>query len=196
MQTIDHKPAKEPRIGKKIRQAIDLMLSGECRTQKAVCERLGLSESYLSRSLKKDNVGVFITRATAKTIATGKLAASSTVLRLVQSARSEHVQLQASEFILGLNGYHANPTSPGVNINIGGGPGPGYIIMLANKDAEVFEGEISDVGGVMTGRKMTDEERRTGVLKPSARAAMIDVTPGAAEHPSVEQARDAAEIKR
>jgi hypothetical protein len=73
MKAIEQKPAKQPRIGRKIRQAVELMLGGSCANQKAVCERLGLSESYLSRSLKKDNVQAFITRATAKTISTGKL---------------------------------------------------------------------------------------------------------------------------
>jgi hypothetical protein len=175
MQQTEHKPAKEPRIGRKIRQAVELMLQGSCDSQKAVCERLGLSESYLSRSLKKDNVQAFITRATAKTISAGKLAATATAIRLVTNARSEHVQMQASEFILGLNGYRANPTAPGLTINTGGG-GVGYIICLADKDAEVYESEIGDAGGVRYGRKMTDEERRTGVLERSHPGPMIDVT--------------------
>jgi hypothetical protein len=151
------------------------MLNGSCKNQKAVCERLGISESYLSRSLKKDNVQAFMSRATAKAISTGKLAATATSLRLVENAKSEHVQLQASEFILGLNGLHANPSAPGVNINIGDTPS-GYIIRLGNADAEVYEGQISSVGGVEYGRPMTDTERRTGVLERS-RPGIIDVTP-------------------
>ena len=196
MTAIEHKPAKPPRIGKKIKQAVELMLSGQCASQKAVCERLGISESYLSRSLKKDNVGAFITRATAKTIATGKLAATSTALRLVQGAKSEHVQLQASEFILGLNGMHANPSAaPAININTGGG-NVGYVICLARPDDQVLEGAISDAGGVQLGRMLTPEERRTGVLNRSPAPAMIDVTPAAADHPSVQPKRIRGEFDR
>jgi hypothetical protein len=194
MTATEPKPAKPPRIGKKIRQAIGLMLSGECATQKAVCDRLGISESYLSRSLKQDKIQAFITRATAKTIATGKLAATSTALRLVQGAKSEHVQLQASEFILGLNGMHANPTAtPAININTGSG-GVGYILCFASKHDEVLEGHISDVGGVQYGRPMTDEERRTGILTPSQPGAMIDVTPSRAEMPSARQRANAGDF--
>jgi hypothetical protein len=193
MHTIDHKPAKPPRIGKKIRQAIDLLLDGTCKNQTAVCERLKLSPSYLSRSLKSDKIQAFIARRTNETISAGKLAATATTIRLIQGAKSEHVQLQASEFIMGLNGYHANPSAPGITINAGGGA-VGYVIKLRNRGAEVFEGNISEVGGVLVGRPMTDQERSTGVLQPQPR--MIDVTPGEAEHPSAEHTRKAGEIER
>ena len=184
MTAIAQKTGKPPRIGRKIKQAVDLILSGECASQKAVCERVGISESYLSRSLKKDNIQAFITRATAKSIATGKLAATATVLRLLQGGRSEHVQLQASELILGLNGMHASPSAPSVTVSLGGGGGVGYIVCLANKDAEVYEGNISEVGGVQYGRRMTDEERRTGILQRSQPGPMIDVTPTRTAEPA------------
>jgi hypothetical protein len=165
MKAIEHKPTKPPRIGRKIRQAVELMLEGKCDSQKAVCERLGLSESYLSRSLKKDNVQVFIASATAKTISAGRLAATSTSIRLLTNAKSEHVQLQASEFILGLNGYHANPTAPGVHINIGA-DAPGYVVRLRH----IEDPDLADPVG--------------------SRPAMIDVTPTRqAEQSSAEPAR-------
>jgi hypothetical protein len=103
----------------------------------------------------------------------------------MENGKSEHVQFDAAKHMLGLNGYHANPSAPGVTINnnIGGGLG-GYILQYAAPGDEVLEGEVSDVGGVLYGRKMTDEERRTGQLIPSRPGAMIDVSPGADDRPS------------
>jgi hypothetical protein len=62
-------------------------------------------------------VGAFITRRTRQTIAAGQLPATATVLRLMENAKSEHVQLDAAQHTMGLNGYHANPSAPGVQIN-------------------------------------------------------------------------------
>ena len=176
MQAPEQKPRKERPIGRKLKQAIDLLLDGTCKNQKAACDRLKLSPSYLSRSLKSERIRVYVARRTRETIAASQLPATATVLRLLESARSEHVQFDAAKHMMALNGYHASPQAPGVSINIGSAPA-GYIIKLASKDAEVFEGEISEVGGVQYGRMLTPEERRTGQLIPQHSGPMIDVTP-------------------
>jgi hypothetical protein len=67
-----------------------------------------------------------------------------------------------------------------VNININGEK-PGFIIQLAKPTDEVLEGEIGDAGGVLIGRRMTDEERRNGVQTTPRHPTMIDVTPNAAD---------------
>jgi hypothetical protein len=177
MQAPEQKPRKERPIGRKIKQAIDLLLDGSCATQKAVCDRLKLSPSYLSRSLKSERIRAYVARRTRETIAAAQLPATATVLRLLESAKSEHVQLQASEFMLRLNGLHANPSAPGVSVNIGGGAPIGYIITLGRKDAEVFEGEISEVGGMLVGRRMTDDERRNGMQTTPGYGHLLDVSP-------------------
>jgi AraC-like DNA-binding protein len=176
MKSIEHKSSKELRIGRKIKQAIDLLLDGSCATQKAVCERLGMSETYLSRAMKKDKIRAYKSRAADKAMADGKLAATVTAIRLVTSAKSEHVQLQASEFILALNGRHANPSAPGITINSNNG-GAGYIVILASNGAEVIEGSVGDCGGVLTGRRMTDEERIHGVATTPGYGHLLDVMP-------------------
>jgi hypothetical protein len=173
---IKPKPRKERPIPRRLVQVIDALLDGTCKSQRAACERFNLSESYVSRSLKKDKIRAFVTRRTRETIAASQLPATATVLRLLENARSEHVQFDAAKHMMALNGYHANPSAPGVNINIGGDR-PGYIIQLGNRDAEVFEGEMSDVGGVLLGRRLTDEERRNGVQTAPRHPAMIGVTP-------------------
>jgi hypothetical protein len=155
---------------------IDALLDGTCKSQRAACERFNLSESYVSRSLKREKIRVYLTRRTSEAIAASQLPATSTVLRLMEMAKSEHVQIEAAKHMLALNGYHANPTAPGVTINTGVG-GIGYVICLANRDAEVYEGEVSDVGGVQYGRTMTDDERRTGILTRTQPGPMLDVAP-------------------
>jgi hypothetical protein len=170
------KPRRERPITKKLVQVIDALLDGSCKSQKIACERFKLSPSYLSRSLKKDKIRVYLARRTSETIAASQLPATATVLRLLENAKSEHVMFDAAKHMMALNGYHANPTAPGVNINIGG-TSTGYIIQLAGPDTEVFEGEVSDVGGVQYGRPMTDTERRTGVLERTRPGPLIDVTP-------------------
>jgi hypothetical protein len=177
MKTIEHNPPKEPRIGRKIKQAVSLLLDGSCSSQRAVCERLGMSETYLSRAMKQDKIQVFMSRAADKAMANGKLAATATAIRLVTSAKSEHVQLQASEFILALNGRHASPTAPGVNIHVGDGAKTGFIIQLASPGDEVLEGTLGDVGGVLIGRRMTPEERLNGVQTTPGYGPLLDIPP-------------------
>ncbi|MGY4409123.1 hypothetical protein ACVWW4_000859 [Bradyrhizobium sp. LB7.1] len=169
------KPPRERPIGRKLQQAIDLLLDGTCKSQKAVCERLKLSPSYLSRSLKSERIRAFVTRRSSETIAAGQLAATATVLRLVENARSEHVMLDAAKHVLGLNGHRVTDGNT-VNVTLGEGA-RGYIVMLGNRDAEVYEGEVTQgVGGVLLGRPKTAQERRDGVEERSL-PDMIDVTP-------------------
>ncbi|MGM4885327.1 hypothetical protein AB8A20_08115 [Tardiphaga sp. 604_B6_N1_1] len=173
MQNVEQKPRKERPIGKRLKQAVDLLLDGSCKSQRAVCERLNLSPSYLSRSLKSDRIRAFLARRTAETIAAGVLPATATVLRLVESAKSEHVQLDAAKHLMALSGY--SPARDGASVTINAGGSVGYVIMLAGNDAEVLEGNIGQAGGVLLGRKMTPHERSNGITETSRE--MIDVTP-------------------
>src|SRR5262245_27338574 len=92
-------PAKRLRIPKRIRQAVDLIASGECTTQKAAAKRVGISPEHLSRMLARDHVQVFLTRASVRNIGTAKLRASRRFVDLID-ARSEHVAAKVSERIL------------------------------------------------------------------------------------------------
>ena len=53
---------------------------------------------------------------------------------------------------------------------------PGYVICLARDDAEVLEGNLSEAGGILVGRRMTEEERRNG-LQTAGPGPLIDITP-------------------
>jgi hypothetical protein len=122
------KPARERRVSKRIAEVVRLLLTGECRTQKAAAERVGMNETYLSEALRKPHVRVFIERRTRETIANGTLRASARLVELVD-ADSEHVSADVSKHMLAIAGIKptAEPTSL-VNINIRAG----YVIDLSD----------------------------------------------------------------
>jgi hypothetical protein len=117
-QTIpsDDKPAKTPRISNRIRQAIDLLVSGECKTQKAAAERVGIHRDYLCRELKKDHIRVFVDRRVRETIANGTMRASARLLELID-AGSEHVSLDAVKHLLAIEGVKP-AIAPTTQVNI------------------------------------------------------------------------------
>jgi hypothetical protein len=115
------KPARERRVSKRIAEAVRLILTGECKTQKAAAERVGMNETYLSEALRKPHVRVFIERRTRETIANGTLRASARLVELID-AGSEHVSADVSKHMLAIAGIKptAGPTAL-VNISIQAG---------------------------------------------------------------------------
>jgi hypothetical protein len=79
------KPVKERRVSKRIAEAVRLLLTGECKTQKAAAERVGMNETYLSEALRKPHVQVFIERRTRETIANGTMRASARLVELIDA---------------------------------------------------------------------------------------------------------------
>jgi hypothetical protein len=128
LTTTDPKPVRERRIPKRIAEAVRLLLTGECKTQKAAAERVGMNETYLSEALRKPHVQVFIERRTRETIANGTLRASARLVELIDSA-SEHVSADVSKHMLAIAGIKptAEPAAL-VNINIRAG----YVIDLSD----------------------------------------------------------------
>ena len=98
---IDAKPVRERRVPKRIAEAVRLLLTGECRTQKAAAERVGMNETYLSEALRKPHIRMFIERRTRETIANGTLRASARLVELLD-ASSEHVSLDATKHLLAI----------------------------------------------------------------------------------------------
>jgi hypothetical protein len=116
------KPAKTPRIPVKIVQLIDLLTSGKCRSQKAAADQLKLDPSYVSRQLKKVHVATYLQQQTHAAIARSQAPAAGAMLRLLEGAKSEHVQKDVAIHLLGINGHRptADPSTQ-VNINIRAG---------------------------------------------------------------------------
>jgi hypothetical protein len=134
---------QKPRISKRLRQAIELLASGECRTQKAAAERAGISQEHLSKMLQRPSIrGVLIERA-AKSIDAATPRAAARLVELLD-ASSEHVSLDASARLLGMQGFRTaeTPRSP-LNINIG--VMPGYVVLGPGHDRNqgpVVEAEV------------------------------------------------------
>lgn len=122
-------PVKEPRISKRMRQAINL-LTTKGITQRDAAQKVGLSETHLSRHLKKPQIQVFIARKMRENIAVAGLRASARYVELID-ASSEHVSAQVSERILTSEGTlrSGNAAQVSVNIDIKAG----YVIDLTDK---------------------------------------------------------------
>jgi hypothetical protein len=137
----DAKPVRERRVSKRLAEAVRLLLTGECKTQKAAALRVDMSETYLSEALRKPHVRVFIERRTRETIANGTLRASARLVELLD-ASSEHVSLDASKHMLALNG-HQPPSGPAANVNIN--VACGYVIDLREPDEVAAQARAVDV---------------------------------------------------
>jgi hypothetical protein len=136
----DAKPVKERRVSKRIAEAVRLLLTGECKTQKAAAERVSMNYTHLCEQLKMPHVRVFIERRTRESIANGSLRASARLAELLD-ASSEHVSLDASKHMLALNGYKPTAESAAqLNLSVT----CGYVIDLRS-DEEVAAAKAVDV---------------------------------------------------
>ena len=136
----------ERRVSKRIRQIVDLLVTGECKTQRAACERTNLHPSYVSRELKKSHVRVFIERRARETIASGMMRASARLNELVD-AGSEHVSLDATKHLLGIAGIKpAADAQVSVSIDIKAG----YVIDITPQ-TKTIEHEASKGPSVIEG---------------------------------------------
>lgn len=123
------KPVKERKVSKRVLHAIDLLVSGQCRTQKDAAEKAGLTRERFCRALKESHVIGRLELAVKRQLATSAAPAAGTLLTLLTEAKSEHVRKDCAQTILGMNGIHATgERGPLVSIGIGGGPG--YILDL------------------------------------------------------------------
>jgi hypothetical protein len=135
LTNIDAKPVRERRVSKRVAEVVRLLLTGECKTQKAAAERVGMNVTYLSEVLQKPHVRVFIERRTRETIANGTLRASARLVELID-AGSEHVSADVSKHMLAIAGIKpAAVPMASVNLHMRAG----FVIDLSEP------GEIIDV---------------------------------------------------
>jgi hypothetical protein len=129
LTTTDAKPVRERRVSARVRHAIDLLLTGECRLKKDAAAKAKLSPERLSRALKESHVIEYLQAQTRVLLAQSQAPAAATMLRLLDQAKSEHVQKDVAIHLLGINGHKpaAEPTTL-VNVNIRAG----YVIDLSD----------------------------------------------------------------
>lgn len=146
----DPKPAKTRVVSRRVKHAIDLIINGEAKTQKAAAEKAGLTRERFCRALKEDHVIEYLDRQTRVLLAQSRAPAAATLMTLLEQAKSEHVRKDVATTLLGYNGIHAGIASgPVVNIGIGGGIG--YIIDLsgAPQPGVIPSSNIGPGGGVV-----------------------------------------------
>ena len=117
------------RISKKVRAAIDAMVSGECKKICDAAAKVGLARESLSRALSTPHVAEHLRQKVIRHLAIAGARAGAVKVDLLDSDNAI-ARDRASSFVLGLAGIQpaANP-SISVNLDIR----PGYVIDLSNE---------------------------------------------------------------
>lgn len=153
----EQKAAKTRTVSRRVRHAIDLMISGQAKTQKAAAEKAGLTRERFCRALKERHVIEYLDDQTRVLLAQSRAPAAATLMTLLEQAKSEHVRKDVATTLLGINGIHATgDRGPIVSIGIAGAAG--YVIDLRGPgEQSAHIEEIGPAGGVVLDRgKMID----------------------------------------
>jgi hypothetical protein len=108
-------PVKPLRITDKVRRAIHLLVSGECKQITEAAERVGLARESLGRALDKPHVSEFLRQKVLRHLATQAARAGAVKGELLDSD-NEMVRDRASTFVLGIAGI-APASTPSVSLN-------------------------------------------------------------------------------
>ena len=132
LAVLDEPPPAEPvnkalRITEKVRRAIGLMVSGNCKTISEAAERVGLARESLGRALDKPHVAEFLRQKVIRHLATQAARAGAVKGELLDSD-NELVRDRASSFVLALADI-APASTPSLNVNVD--VKAGYIVDLS-----------------------------------------------------------------
>jgi hypothetical protein len=116
-------PPREATVPRAIRRCIDLMLTGNARTQKDAADQVGISPEYLSRSLAKGHVQEWRKRRIAHAIDGLKVDAVGEAHRLLLGAASEHVR---KDLVVKVLARELEPEAGSTNLTVS----VGYVIKL------------------------------------------------------------------
>jgi hypothetical protein len=121
-------PGPPRRISKKVRAAIDAMVSGECKKIIEAAEKVGLARESLSRALSTPHVAEHLRQKVLRHLAIAAARAGATKTELLDSD-SEIARDRASTFVLGLAGIQP-ATTPSLSVNLE--IKAGYVIDLSD----------------------------------------------------------------
>lgn len=125
----DAVPVKERRVSARIRHAVDLIVSGECRLQKDAAAKANISPERLSRALKESHVIAYLEQQTRVSIARLQAPAAGRLSHLLGQAQSEHVQKDIAIHVLSIAGIKPRADAQvSLNIDIKAG----YVIDLTD----------------------------------------------------------------
>jgi hypothetical protein len=124
----------------KVRAAIEVLVTGQCRTIKSAAQKVGLSRERLSRAFSEPhNAEALLTRA-AREVALSSGRAAARLNQLIDSS-SQKIALDATKFSLGVAGIKP-ATDPQVNVNIE--LKAGYVIDISEREpaAKLVNGTV------------------------------------------------------
>ena len=121
--------SKQRPVPRKVRDAIELLCTGQVRTIKAAAERVGLARETLSRRLSRPECIEALKTRAAREVALSSGRAAARLRELIDSA-SQKVALDATKFSLGVAGI--KPASDNVSVNIG--VSCGWVIDLSERE--------------------------------------------------------------
>jgi hypothetical protein len=144
-------PAKAARISAKLRQAINLFVSGECTKITEAAERVGLARESLGRALDRPHVIAYLQMRTRRRLELLAARAGAVKGDLLDSP-NEMVKDRASSFILGIAGIV--PATDPQSARPGDHQQPGIQIVIVHRlepaEAPAEPGEVfhvrSDLG--------------------------------------------------
>jgi hypothetical protein len=123
-------PSKPRKISKRVRYAIELLVRGDCKTQKDAAERAKLSRERLCKALKEVHIASYLEQQTRVALAQSQAPAAATLIRLATAASSEHVQKEAAIHLLSMAGHKPKADAQvSVNVEIKAG----YVIDLTGE---------------------------------------------------------------
>ena len=100
---IAEKKHRKRRVSPKVLQAIELIASGQAPTQIAAATQVGITPEWLSKMLKRPEIGVLLDEICRRYLRAGKVRATSRLIELLES-NSSRTSLEASRLVLGIGG--------------------------------------------------------------------------------------------
>jgi hypothetical protein len=127
-------PIPSLRVTKKVRAAIDLMVSGDCKKICDAAEKVGLARETLSRALAKPHVSALMLQKVQRSLAMAAARAGAVKEELLDSDNAV-VRDRASSFVLGLAGI-APAATPSISLNLD--IRAGYIVDISPDPSEII----------------------------------------------------------
>ena len=108
-------PKRRP-VPKKVRQAIELLVTGQCKSITKAAEKVGWARETLSRRLSRPECAEALRTRAAREVALSSGRAAARLNQLIDST-SQKVALEATKFSLGVAGIR--PAADNVSVNVG-----------------------------------------------------------------------------
>ena len=121
-------PKRQP-VPRKVRDAIELLVTGQVRTIKGAAERVGWARETLSKRLSRPECSEALRNRAAKEVALSSGRAAARLNQLIDST-SQRVALEATKFSLGVAGI--KPAAD-AQVNVNFALRAGYVIDLRDR---------------------------------------------------------------